>query len=65
VLTDQSVMRDGRECVTLDAWRNAAVVSGLLDADKPDSARAIFSKLRAELVAGNVVGCDTDFAWQL
>ena len=51
------------KAVKADAWRDECVRLGLLDRDKPHSARTLFAKYRRELVAHNLVVCDNDLVW--
>jgi hypothetical protein len=61
-----TVIRDGRQCATMESWRRECVTLGLIDLEaKPDSARTLFSKHRRELVACNVIACNNDVAWKI
>jgi hypothetical protein len=56
----------GRKCAKLDHWQAECVVLTLIDKDeKPDSARAMFSKYRLELITNDLVVCVGDMAWRL
>jgi hypothetical protein len=63
LLKCETVMHKGRRCVPMEAWRAECVKLRLIDPNaKPDSARALFSRYRHELVTCNLVACDEDFA---
>ena len=51
---------------TTSMWQAECVVLGLIDPSaKPDSARALFSKNRRDLVAAKYVACNGDLTWLL
>jgi hypothetical protein len=60
---DDAFTYAGRRCATMEAWKAECVTLGLLDRDKGDSARALFSKHRRELITCNRVACNDDRAW--
>ena len=61
-----TVTFDGRRCVPTEAWRAECVRLGLIDRKaKDDSARALFSKYRRELVTCNQVVCNDDLTWKV
>jgi hypothetical protein len=43
---------------SLEAWKNECVREGLIELDKKDSARALFSRHKLKLIAANYIGCD-------
>jgi hypothetical protein len=51
------------KAVKADAWRDECLRLGLLDRDKPHSARTLFAKYRRELVAHNLVACNNNLVW--
>jgi hypothetical protein len=56
----------GCPTATIEAWRLECIKQGLLDADaKPDSARALFSRNRRELITANWIACNETLAWTL
>jgi hypothetical protein len=55
----------GRPAATKKEWKAECERMGLLDPDKPNSARALFSKNRRKLVAAERIACDGDFTWLL
>jgi hypothetical protein len=62
--SDKCEVVQGRRTVTLDAWKTECICIGLIDADKkPDSARAMLSKYRLELIAANLIASDDKRAW--
>jgi AAA domain len=50
--------------IALEAWKNECVRWGLIDLDKKDTARALFSRNKLKLIAANYVSC-TDTTVQL
>jgi hypothetical protein len=50
---------------SLDDWQAECVRRGVLEPDKPDSKRTLFSKYKRELIAANQVACDAKMAWVL
>jgi hypothetical protein len=63
-LIDSQMVVDGRKAVGCDAWQAECVRLGLIDKkQKPDSARAMFSRYRRELIAAARIGCDGDLSW--
>ena len=48
---------------SLDVWRAECSKRGLLDREKPDSVRAMFSKQRLALIAANRIACNETMAW--
>jgi hypothetical protein len=55
----------GCPAARLDTWRDECIKRGLLDTDKPDSARTLFSKYKRELIAANRIGANETMAWLL
>jgi hypothetical protein len=55
----------GRNAVTLDAWRGECRRLGLLDDEKPDSERSLFSKYRRELIAADKVVVNGELVWPI
>jgi hypothetical protein len=62
-ISDDDTKMHGRPAATQVAWKATCVKMGLLDKDKPDSARSIFSRHRLELIAANHVACSDTMAW--
>jgi hypothetical protein len=63
-LKNAPAVTDGsRRCVSQEAWRQECLVLGLLDKDRENSSRALFSKYRRELIAGNHIACNETHAW--
>jgi hypothetical protein len=60
LLTSTGADVRGRRMVKSDAWREACARCGLIDGGKPISARTIFNRLKAKLVAGNLIVCEGD-----
>lgn len=53
-----------RAAASTEAWQFECITLGLIDKKaRPDSARALFSKHRRELVACNLVGCEGELTW--
>ena len=55
----------GCAAATLAGWRNECVRQGLLDNEKPDSARSLFSKHKLALIGANWIACNETQAWIL
>jgi AAA domain len=56
----------GRHAVHNDDWWAECVQLGLIDPkEKPNSARALFSKNRRELVAADRIACQGEYSWLL
>lgn len=53
----------GWRAVKGELWRQECVSRGLLDTDKPHSARTLFAKYRRELIAENLIACNNDLVW--
>ena len=63
LINSQTVIT-GRKVVGCDEWQRECVRFGLIDKkQKPDSARAMFSRYRRELVAAARIACDGDLTW--
>jgi hypothetical protein len=63
LINSQTVIA-GRKVVGCDEWQRECVRFGLIDKkQKPDSARAMFSRYRRELVAAARIACDGDLTW--
>jgi hypothetical protein len=61
---DVVTLPGNRRAVKVANWKAECVRLGLIDAEaRPDSARAMFSKFRRELVAANRIGCEQQFSW--
>jgi hypothetical protein len=54
-----------RPTATIEEWRAECFKIGLLDRDKDDSARSLFSKYKRELIAANWLACNETMAWTL
>jgi len=66
VLIGSTRVVSGRPAADTEIWKNECVRLGLIDkASKPDSARALFSKYRRELVVTARVACDGEWSWAL
>jgi AAA domain len=50
---------------SLDDWWAECVRRGVLEPDKPNSQRALFSKYKRELIAANQTACNLKMAWVL
>ena len=61
--SDNTVQHQGRRAATLEHWKAEGIKTGLLDSEKPDSARTLFNKHKRELIAGNMVACNEQLAW--
>jgi hypothetical protein len=55
----------GCPTATIEDWRAECIKIGLLEKDKPDSARSLFSKSKRELIAANWIACNETMAWTL
>jgi hypothetical protein len=61
---DQAVtVSANRRAAHRDQWQAECALLGLIDPDKPHSARTLFNKFRRELVAANRIACEGDFSW--
>jgi hypothetical protein len=60
---DDATTSGGIRRAPIEAWRRECSAIGLLDKDKEDSARALFSKHRRELIAWNQIACSETLAW--
>ena len=49
--------------VKSEDWRAECVTLGLLDLDKPHSARTLFGKYKRELIAANLIACNNELVW--
>ena len=56
---------DGHPAATIEEWRTECVKRGLLEVDKNNRARAMFSKEKLALIAANRIACDETMAWIL
>jgi hypothetical protein len=65
VAGDQVVLlQGGRRAVKIADWKAECIRLRLIDAQaKPNSARALFSKFKCELVAANRIACEGEFWW--
>ena len=64
--SEQAVMLPGnRRAARRDHWQAECALLGLIDMGKPDSARAMFSKFRAQAVAANRIACEAEFSWMI
>jgi hypothetical protein len=50
---------------TIEEWRAECFKIGLLDNDKPDSARTLFNRHKRDLIAANWIACNETLAWTL
>ena len=57
-IANNNLKLDGYPATDLDGWRIHCIKRGLLDKDKPDSARTLFSKYRRELLAAERILVD-------
>jgi hypothetical protein len=55
----------GQPAATIKSWSRECEKVGLIDPDKPDSARALFSKHKLELISADHVACNETMAWLL
>jgi hypothetical protein len=62
---DVMLLSGGRRAARRAHWEAECALLGLVDKDKPHSARTLFSKFRRELVAANRVACEGDWSWLL
>jgi hypothetical protein len=61
---DATMLPGGRRAAKKEDWHRECVLLGLIDPEaRPDSARALFSKFRRELVAANLIACEEDWSW--
>jgi hypothetical protein len=60
---DEATTSGGIRRVSQEAWKRECLALGLLDRGKEDSARALFSKHRRELIACNQIACSETMAW--
>lgn len=57
---------NGRPAAERGAWMAEATTRGLIDPKaKTDSARALLSKYRRELIAANRIACNDELCWVL
>jgi hypothetical protein len=49
--------------VKSEDWRAECVTLGLLDLDKPHSARTLFGKYKRELIAADLIACNNELVW--
>jgi len=63
--TDAATKRDGRPAARAEDWKAECAIQGLIDPEKKDSARSLFSKYRRELIAANRIACHNDLVWPL
>jgi hypothetical protein len=54
-----------RPCVTKQEWEDECLRLGLIDTKAADSRRALMSKNRRELIAGNWLACNGNFVWSI
>jgi hypothetical protein len=69
-LVNATIGSDGKKMfnlptATIDEWRAECVKIGLLDNEKPVSARTLFNKYKRELIAANWIACNETMAWTL
>jgi hypothetical protein len=56
----------GQPAATIKSWRTECEKMGLIDKEaKPDSARALFSKQKLELIGADRIACNETHAWLL
>jgi hypothetical protein len=53
----------GWKAVKIDHWRLECERMGLIEKDRPNGARALFSKYRIELITRNHIACNNDLVW--
>ena len=51
------------KAVTMAQWRAECKTLGLIDEEKPHTARSMMSKYRQELIAANMIACNNDLVW--
>jgi hypothetical protein len=62
--SEHAVMLPGnRRAAHRDHWQAECARLGLVDMDKPHSARTLFNKFRRDLVAANRIDCEEEFSW--
>jgi AAA domain/Bifunctional DNA primase/polymerase, N-terminal len=60
------IMHKNGRCVNVETWRRVCVLHGLIDEkQKADSARALFSKHKRELIACNLILCRNELVWMV
>jgi hypothetical protein len=57
--------RGAPPAVTLNAWRDYLVHKGLLDREKPNSVRSLFSKAKSELITADWIRIEGDYVWSI
>jgi hypothetical protein len=62
---DGLALVNGRKAASTEAWKAECLRLGLLDPDKPHSARTLFAKQRRDLVAANRISCQQEMTWTL
>jgi hypothetical protein len=60
---DHVVQLAGGRGASREAWMAELVFLGMIDLEKPDSARSLFNRWRRELVAAHRIGCEGDVSW--
>lgn len=55
----------GYPTATLEDWRQQCINHGLLDPEKADAQRALFSKYKGQLIEHNWIACSPELAWIL
>ncbi len=58
-----SVTFQGWKAVKIDHWRLECERMGLIEKDKSNRGRALFSKYRVELITRNHIACNNDLVW--
>jgi AAA domain len=53
----------GWKAVKIDHWRLECERMGLIEKDRPNVARALFSRYRIELITRNHIACNNDLVW--
>jgi hypothetical protein len=56
---------DRWKAVTLDQWRSVCERMGLLEKDRGNGARALFSKYKRELITCNLIACNDEAVWMM
>jgi AAA domain len=63
--SDDAATTGGIRRISLEAWRKECFALSLIDRDREDSARALFSKHKRELIVCNQIACNESQAWVL
>jgi hypothetical protein len=61
---DQALLlTGGRRGASREAWMAELTHLGMIDREKPNSARSLFNRWRRELVSAHRIGCEGDVSW--